>query len=324
MPEEPSASISTSGNNTNMMSTLPRTPLNPVEDTFSIRAKDTTPLHSPVEPKTFAPNMTSVPPAKPTFYELSDDDEPPRKRRKRLHSTKPGQSCGRWTEEEHQAFLDGLRECGREWKKVALRIPSRSSAQIRSHAQKYFARLEKDEQNDTPSKEPAAVVIEEPCEVTSRDSPRWSPSLKRNVKRILANPSAVRKEVEETLMALRARYLELQRRLAPVQPAPKRAFIHHHRADPRTPSPAPMSTSRANIENEVTPIQTTSTFGPQRRRILEEFVQVQNQTLRNLRASVITMEKDELIALHVLGGSLPKGGRQSSSLWTEIVQEMTD
>ncbi len=50
---------------------------------------------------------------------------------------------GRWTEEEHQAFLSGLRVYGREWKRVAADIPTRTSAQIRSHAQKYFAKLSK-------------------------------------------------------------------------------------------------------------------------------------------------------------------------------------
>ncbi|EGZ17910.1 hypothetical protein PHYSODRAFT_373030, partial [Phytophthora sojae] len=48
---------------------------------------------------------------------------------------------GRWTEQEHQSFLAGLRLYGREWKKVAAKIKTRTSAQIRSHAQKYFAKL---------------------------------------------------------------------------------------------------------------------------------------------------------------------------------------
>lgn len=52
---------------------------------------------------------------------------------------------GRWTQEEHQAFLVGLQLYGREWKKVAQQIKTRSSAQIRSHAQKYFAKLSKAE-----------------------------------------------------------------------------------------------------------------------------------------------------------------------------------
>lgn len=55
----------------------------------------------------------------------------------------PPQS-GRWTKEEHMAFLAGLKLYGREWKKVAQKIKTRTSAQIRSHAQKYFAKLSKE------------------------------------------------------------------------------------------------------------------------------------------------------------------------------------
>ena len=49
-------------------------------------------------------------------------------------------SFGRWTREEHEGFLLGLRVHGREWKKVAQTIKTRTPAQIRSHAQKYFAK----------------------------------------------------------------------------------------------------------------------------------------------------------------------------------------
>jgi hypothetical protein len=43
-------------------------------------------------------------------------------------------------------FLHGLRIYGREWKKMAEKIKTRSSSQIRSHAQKYFAKLAKTKQ----------------------------------------------------------------------------------------------------------------------------------------------------------------------------------
>jgi len=52
-------------------------------------------------------------------------------------------STGRWTDEEHEAFLQGLRAHGRNWKQVATFIPSRTIVQIRTHAQKYFAKLTK-------------------------------------------------------------------------------------------------------------------------------------------------------------------------------------
>lgn len=60
--------------------------------------------------------------------------------------TQAGMNGGRWTEQEHQSFLAGLRLYGREWKKVASKIKTRTSAQIRSHAQKYFAKLARDDE----------------------------------------------------------------------------------------------------------------------------------------------------------------------------------
>merc|ERR1719263_1883653 len=51
-------------------------------------------------------------------------------------------ATGRWTTEEHDEFLKCLDIYGREWKKVAERITTRTAAQIRSHAQKYFKKIE--------------------------------------------------------------------------------------------------------------------------------------------------------------------------------------
>ena len=56
--------------------------------------------------------------------------------------TKP--SKGRWTSEEHKAFLDSLRAFGKDWYRVEEAIGTRNSAQIRSHAQKFLCKLEKE------------------------------------------------------------------------------------------------------------------------------------------------------------------------------------
>ena len=55
---------------------------------------------------------------------------------------------GRWTLKEHLQFLEGLEKYGIKWKKVNTLIKTRTTTQIRSHAQKFFLRLKrvKDEQ----------------------------------------------------------------------------------------------------------------------------------------------------------------------------------
>lgn len=52
-------------------------------------------------------------------------------------------SKGRWTKEEHEHFLIGLRECGRDWEAIQRDyVPTRSVTQIRTHAQKFFRKTD--------------------------------------------------------------------------------------------------------------------------------------------------------------------------------------
>lgn len=64
---------------------------------------------------------------------------------------------GRWTEEEHEQFLRGVDEFGKDW--VAIHefyVITRTETQIRTHAQKYF------------QKEDAGAEF--PCEVRRKDA----------------------------------------------------------------------------------------------------------------------------------------------------------
>lgn len=50
---------------------------------------------------------------------------------------------GRWTSLEHFKFLEALKKYGKEWQKVQQHVSTRTSTQARSHAQKFFVKLEK-------------------------------------------------------------------------------------------------------------------------------------------------------------------------------------
>lgn len=50
---------------------------------------------------------------------------------------------GRWTEAEHIRFLEGLRLYSKDWRAIEEYIGTRTCSQIRSHAQKFFLRLQK-------------------------------------------------------------------------------------------------------------------------------------------------------------------------------------
>jgi len=51
---------------------------------------------------------------------------------------------GRWTEAEHDAFLEGLEMYGKKWNKISRHIKTRNVIQTRTHAQKYYLKLCKD------------------------------------------------------------------------------------------------------------------------------------------------------------------------------------
>lgn len=144
---------------------------------------------------------------------------PPKKKRKRSKgSSSAASSTGRWTEAEHQAFLSGLATYGREWKRVALHIPTRTSAQVRSHAQKYFCKIQQQQQQQLQEQQQQDhnqlhQVDGKLGDGRSDDQAHITPSVRANVERILAQPATVQAEVEDTMERLRERYRQLQRRL---------------------------------------------------------------------------------------------------------------
>ena len=81
------------------------------------------------------PNKISI---KITDSQINESNEGENKRGDSKYNS------GRWSEEEHKRFLEGILTYGNEWKKVQNVIKTRSSTQARSHAQKFFLRIKKD------------------------------------------------------------------------------------------------------------------------------------------------------------------------------------
>ncbi|XP_027772127.1 protein REVEILLE 6-like isoform X1 [Solanum pennellii] len=69
---------------------------------------------------------------------VSDDHS--KKTRKPYTITKSRES---WTEQEHDKFLEALQLFDRDWKKIEAFVGSKTVIQIRSHAQKYFLKVQK-------------------------------------------------------------------------------------------------------------------------------------------------------------------------------------
>lgn len=51
---------------------------------------------------------------------------------------------GRWSDSEHRRFLEGLKLFGKDWRLIEEHIGTRTCSQIRSHAQKFFLRFDKE------------------------------------------------------------------------------------------------------------------------------------------------------------------------------------
>ncbi|XP_019178038.1 PREDICTED: protein REVEILLE 6-like [Ipomoea nil] len=75
----------------------------------------------------------------------SYSDDPTKKVRKPYTITKSRES---WTEPEHDKFLEALQLFDRDWKKIEAFVGSKTVIQIRSHAQKYFMKVQKSGTNE--------------------------------------------------------------------------------------------------------------------------------------------------------------------------------
>ncbi|XP_024971430.1 protein REVEILLE 6-like [Cynara cardunculus var. scolymus] len=83
-----------------------------------------------------APAVVVVPPS----VNSSSADDASKKIRKPYTITKSRES---WTDPEHDKFLEALQLFDRDWKKIEAFIGSKTVIQIRSHAQKYFLKVQK-------------------------------------------------------------------------------------------------------------------------------------------------------------------------------------
>ena len=255
-------------------------------------------------------------------------------------------ALGRWTREEHEQFLGGLKIYGREWKKVATGIPTRTSAQIRSHAQKYFAKISREEQQRQKASQVAMVkkgrqpapkgaakpsalfsamaaagLIGRERDLLAAPAVRLSSSAAERMDRILQDPDGVQRKVEQTLAALQERYDQLQHRLR--EQTRRHRFVSFNGSgggstcselvgpathalemlksnDNATAYARPCNTKKRSVADMVTSMPpATSVLVPSV--TVTELAHKPSQQVLDTR----NLWSEELIALTVLGGTLP-------------------
>ncbi|XP_058779135.1 protein REVEILLE 6 [Vicia villosa] len=106
--------------------------------------------NNPNPPEGFCLDPTGMPlPGFGPFASVSaasnSSDDASKKIRKPYTITKSREN---WTEPEHDKFLEALQLFDRDWKKIEAFIGSKTVIQIRSHAQKYFLKVQKSGANE--------------------------------------------------------------------------------------------------------------------------------------------------------------------------------
>ncbi|XP_022958703.1 protein REVEILLE 6-like [Cucurbita moschata] len=86
------------------------------------------------------PSGMALPGLGPFATTMAASEDMSKKIRKPYTITKSRES---WTEPEHDKFLEALQLFDRDWKKIEAFVGSKTVIQIRSHAQKYFLKVQK-------------------------------------------------------------------------------------------------------------------------------------------------------------------------------------
>lgn len=213
-----------------------------------------------------------------------------------ISAEQAGYLSGRWTTEEHEIFLGCLQQYGREWKKIAYKIPTRTPAQIRSHAQKYLSKLSKMEGQvltNASMRVTGEKLKKKRCKISAKTLEK--------IEQIKNNPSAVEDEVKSTLESLYRMYNNL---LGALESRSTKTSLQNPNANKK-----PRQNKNAMFGHNIIDIDDKKTENDIRRQILQH---------RELRGQ-------ELIAIQVLGTCLnttnSKNGKNNSNDTAQLRQK---
>lgn len=155
-----------------------------------------------------SPTLQPMDSAAPMAVQKGKGDVRNERKPKKASANGVQENTGRWTKSEHEIFIEGLKRHGREWKLIAAMIKTRTVVQIRTHAQKYFQKVQK--KQNAQLKQDAQVAGEGTVSVAKTSKPKRAPKRKNSVDGTHAAPARAPKVRRVSVPA--------PRNIQPVQP----------------------------------------------------------------------------------------------------------
>lgn len=112
-----------------------------------------------------------------TFFKKNINNSSNSKRKQRFNH-------GRWNSEEHACFVESLKVHGKNFERIAEEITTRSLTQIRSHAQKHFAKQKKENQKKKALQKRKKDKVR--CEVSAESSTRTAKTKPGSILKIVS------------------------------------------------------------------------------------------------------------------------------------------
>jgi SHAQKYF class myb-like DNA-binding protein len=98
------------------------------------------------------------------------------------------EKIGRWSQDEHSVFLLGLENHGKQWKVIAGLIGTRTVVQVRTHAQKYFQRMERRTSSPTTATTTSSSSVDDMTLSSSVDKTTTTTTSSTTTKRKMSLP----------------------------------------------------------------------------------------------------------------------------------------